>query len=250
MMVEQPFDELVGAGIAREAQDRKRHQVGERQRLVVQAEAGRCHPAQWKVAQRQVLHHRTDDRIRLQYEIEVAARKLVDQVDCRVVGQFDLQLRIALVDRSNEVRKPGMDDRLDNADADHPDIQLAIGHALAHFVHGSNQPLRVDERLAAVERQGHVARAALEQAHTEILLKCGDSARHSGLRRVKLLGGHAKVPQLSQPHESLEEANVHGAVGRMINETRLVSRDDCKGFDRIAMGQAALAVRIEQLHGE
>jgi len=66
------------------------------------------------------------------------------------------------------------------------------------------------QRLAAIGGQRHFARAAIEQAHAEILFKRGNAARHRGLGGMQALGSEPEVFQLGEPDEGFQEADVHG----------------------------------------
>lgn len=194
-------------------EDGKRRQVGQAQRFAADVELGTTDPAHREFAQVEIGDVGAGHRLGLQHDVEVTLAELFAQVDGGVAGDLDLQAREHLVHASEEIREPAMHDRFDHADADHAGVNLLVGHVVLHLAHQLDHALGIHQRLAAVRGQRHFARAAVEQAHAEILLQRGDAARHRRLRGVQALGGQAEIFQLGEPDEGFEETDVHGKVG-------------------------------------
>jgi hypothetical protein len=123
---------------------------------------------------------------------------------------------MARVEQRQHGRKPGRRQRGQQGDGHAPALQ---GRGLAQALHGIAQvganALRGVQELRPLLRQRHMARAAVEQAHTHAFLQPLDQGAEGRLRQMAALCGQREAAELGQGDEGIELArgDIHLVFG-------------------------------------
>ena len=142
-------------------------------------------------------------------DIYRAAGELACEVHIEIDVELDIQTGIAPLELMDDGDEGARRDSLSQANLDHP-----LHHAGASS--GEPEPrgfghdnFGMHQQLARLDGELNLAADAVEQRHIELFFELPDARRNAGLRGIQALGRGAERPELRDPVEGLELANVH-----------------------------------------
>jgi hypothetical protein len=125
-----------------------------------------------------------------------------------VYDDLDGDQRVVLVDLPQEVREPGVDNRVRDAELHRSRKSARPGNRQHHLGSQAQHPFRILQQNTALGGKVTAALVAFEQTDLELLLELGDARRDRGLRHMQLLGGSVKASRMSHDAEDFQTSEI------------------------------------------